>query len=96
MSWARGQAACGRAMVRTKTVSRKAGGGTVPAGVPTPTSLVLTQDVQAAEAQATAAAQRVAQLREAQRQASSDIVATVRTRSNVRIVPPPARKFSLG
>eukprot|EP01043_Picozoa_sp_COSAG02_P061091 COSAG02_NODE_8129_length_2696_cov_1.713516_1_plen_79_part_10 len=43
-------------MVRTKTVARKAGDGTVPAGVPTPTSpAVLTQDVQAAEAQATAA-----------------------------------------
>ena len=61
--------ACGRAMVHNKTIARKAGGGTVPAGVPTPTSLVLTQDVQAAEAQATVAAQRVAQLREAQRQA---------------------------
>ena len=59
-------------MVRTKTVARKAGRGSVPLGVPTPTSpVVLTQDVQAAEAQATAAAQRVAQLRDAQLQDSS-------------------------
>ena len=60
-------------MVRTKTVARKAGRGSVPLGVPTPTSpVVLTQDVQAAEAQATAAAQRVAQLRDAQLQDSTD------------------------
>ena len=63
MSWARGQAACGRAMVRTKRVSRKAGGGTVPSDVPTPTQPVLTQDVEAEVARATEAAQHVARVR---------------------------------
>ena len=47
-------------MVRTKTVARKAGRGSVPLGVPTPTSpVVLTQDVQAAEAQATRTAPKM-------------------------------------
>ena len=50
-------------MVRTKTVSRKAGGGTVPADVPTPTQPVLTQDVEAEVARATEAAQHVARVR---------------------------------
>ena len=51
-------------MVRTKTVAAKAGGDTVACGVPTPTEApVLTQDVEAAEAASTEAAQRVQQLR---------------------------------
>ena len=54
------------AMARVKTVSAKAGGGTVPGNVPTPTeSPVLTQDVEAAEVASTEAAQRVEQLRAA-------------------------------
>ena len=44
-------------MVRTKTVARKAGGGTAP------TQPVLTQDVEAEVARATEAAQHVARLR---------------------------------
>ena len=50
-------------MVRTKTVARKAGGGTVSGGFPTPTQPVLTQDVEAEVARATEAAQHVARLR---------------------------------
>ena len=50
-------------MVRTKTVARKAGGGTVSGGFPTPTQPVLTQDVEAEVARATEAAQNVARLR---------------------------------
>ena len=50
-------------MVRFKTVARKAGGGTVSGGFPTPTQPVLTQDVEAEVARATEAAQHVARLR---------------------------------
>ena len=50
-------------MVRFKTVSHKAGGGTVSGGFPTPTQPVLTQDVEAEVARATEAAQHVARLR---------------------------------
>ena len=50
-------------MVRFKTVSHKAGGGTVSGGFPTPTQPVLTQDVEAEVARATEAAQHVALLR---------------------------------
>ena len=50
-------------MVRTKTVARKARGGTVSVGCPTPTQPVLTQDVEAEVARATEAAQHVARLR---------------------------------
>ena len=53
--------------MRTKTVAAKAAAGdTVACGVPTPTSpVVMTQDVRAAEAASTEAAQRVQQLRAA-------------------------------
>ena len=51
-------------MARSKEVSRKAGGGHVSAGEDTPGRYerpVLTQEVEAAQAEATAKAQRAAQ-----------------------------------